>query len=613
MDVTSADPTHVLQSVFGYESFRPYQKPVIERMIDGGDATVVMPTGGGKSICYQIPAMVREGCGIIVSPLISLMQDQVDALQQLGVRAAVLNSSLSREDRRAVEEQLTHGRLDLCYVAPERATRPRFKQMLEQARPALLAIDEAHCISQWGHDFRPEYMELANVRQAFPQVPCIAVTATADPPTQRAILDRLGMADDDLFVAGFDRPNIRYVVEPKQKNPRPQLRRFIEQEHPGQNGIVYCLTRDSVERTADWLSERGHTAVPYHAGLTGEQREEHQARFLREDGLIVVATVAFGMGIDKPDVRFVAHLDVPKTLEAYYQETGRAGRDGRPATAWMAFRRGDVVRMRQLIDSSTENDEHRWTQRHKLNALLGYCEAPDCRRKVLLNYFGEEMEGDTCGNCDNCLQDVDTWDGTVAAQKVLSCIARTGQRFGSGHVTDVLRGKDTEKIRRHDHDTVSTHGIGDDRSKGEWRALIRQLVAKGMIRVDVAGYGALTLTEKCRPVLRGNETVAFRETGVSGSASSSSSTTKTAPQDDLPVDGPERELFEALREKRTELSKEQDVPPYVIFNDKTLRAMVEHRPQTPGEFRDLHGVGDVKLDRYGETFLAVVRDFENGG
>jgi ATP-dependent DNA helicase RecQ len=421
------------------------------------------------------------------------------------------------------------------------------------------------------------------------------------------------MTDDDLFVAGFDRPNIRYVVAPKQKNPRRQLKRFIENEHPGQNGIVYCLSRKSVERTADWLNERGHTAVPYHAGLTGDKREEHQARFLREDGLIVVATVAFGMGIDKPDVRFVAHLDVPKTLEAYYQETGRAGRDGRPATAWMAYQRSDVVRMRQLIDQSTEDDEHRWTQRHKLNALQGYCEAPDCRRKVLLNYFGEEMEGDTCGNCDNCLQDVDTWDGTVAAQKVLSCIARTGQRFGSGHVADVLLGKDTEKVRRFDHDEVSTHGIGDDRSKGEWRALIRQLVAKGLVEVDVTGYGALTLTEACRPVLRGNETVEFRDTGASSSTSSSSSTTtKTADETPLPADGPERELFEALREKRTQLSKEQDVPPYVIFNDKTLRAMVEHRPQTPSEFRALHGVGDVKLDRYGETFLSVVRGFENG-
>ena len=605
MDVTGTDPQHVLQSVFGYDEFRPYQEPIIDRVIGGGDATVVMPTGGGKSICYQIPAMVRGGCGVIVSPLISLMQDQVDALQQLGVEAAVLNSSLSAEDRRAVEEQLTHGRLDLCYVAPERATRSRFKDMLRRAEPALLAIDEAHCISQWGHDFRPEYLALADLRADFPRVPCIAVTATADPPTQQVILERLGMTADDLFVVGFDRPNIRYVVEPKASRPRRQLHDFIEREHPGQNGIVYCLSRKSVEGTADWLGEQGHTALPYHAGLSGAKRREHQQRFLRTDGLIIVATVAFGMGIDKPDVRFVAHLDVPKTLEAYYQETGRAGRDGRPATAWMAYRRGDVVRMRQLIDDSAENDEHRWTQRHKLNALLGYCEAPDCRRKVLLNYFGETMEGDRCDNCDNCRRAVDTWDGTVAAQKVLSCVARTGQRFGSGHVTDVLLGTDTEKVQRHDHDTVSTYGIGADRSKAEWRSILRQLVAKGMVEVDVMGYGALTLTEACRPVLKGARAVDFRND--SDAAPAAPNTTKTATDDPLPPDSPERALFEALRDRRTHLAKDQDVPPYVIFNDKTLRAMVEHRPQTKSDFRALHGVGDVKLERYGELFLDTIR------
>ena len=607
MTVTDANPTHVLQSVFGYEAFRPHQERIIDRVVGGDDAMVVMPTGGGKSLCYQIPAMVRRGTGIVISPLISLMQDQVDALQQRGVRAAVLNSSLSRADRQAVEEQLTHDRFDLCYVAPERATRPRFKNLLAQATPSLLAIDEAHCISQWGHDFRPEYLELADLRTDFPQVPCIAVTATADPPTQEVILDRLGMGERDRIVTGFDRPNIRYVVEPKRSNPLPQLDDFIGRAHPGENGIVYRLTRDSVEQTADWLNEQGHTAVPYHAGLSGTQREEHQDRFLREDGLIVVATVAFGMGIDKPDVRFVAHLDVPKTLEAYHQETGRAGRDGRPATAWMTYQRGDVVRLRQLIDRGTEHDEHRWAQRHKLNALLGYCETADCRRKVLLGYFGEDMEGERCGNCDNCLDPPDTHDATTAAQKVLSCIARTGQRFGSGHVTDVLLGNDTEKVHRHGHDDVSTYGIGADRSKGEWRTVIRQLVAKGMVEVDVAGYGALTLTEDCRPVLRGTETVTLQD-GTDASASASS-TTKTGTDDPLPAQGPERELFEALRDTRTRLAEEQEVPPYVIFNDKTLRAMVEHRPETPEAFRDLHGVGDVKLDRYGETFLDVIRTF----
>jgi len=610
MDATGAEPAHVLQSIFGYESFRPYQESIIRRVTAGGDALVVMPTGGGKSICYQIPALVRPGCGIVVSPLISLMQDQVDALQQLGVRAAVLNSSLSRADRRAVHERLRHDQLDVCYVAPERATRPSFQDLLTRARPALLAIDEAHCISQWGHDFRPEYLELAGLRRALPTVPCIAVTATADPPTQRSILDRLEMTVDARFVAGFDRPNIRYVVEPKKSDPQHQLGRFIESEHAGQNGIVYCLTRKTVEETAAWLRDHGHSAVPYHAGLPDQTRREHQERFLREDGLIVVATVAFGMGIDKPDVRFVAHLDVPKTLEAYYQETGRAGRDGQPATAWMAYRRADVVRMRQLIDHSTDNQDHRWAQRHKLNALLGYCETPTCRRRVLLNYFGESTDEDVCGNCDNCLRPPNTTDGTVAAQKVLSCIARTGQRFGSGHVTDVLLGRDTDKVRRHGHETVSTYGIGAGRSKTEWRSVIRELVAQGFVEVDVAGYGALTLTEACRPVLRGETTVALRPRDTNQAVSSaSSSSTKTANTDALPDEGPDRALFEALCEQRTELAREQEVPPYVIFNDKTLHAMVEHRPQTLREFRSLHGVGDVKRDRYGDTFLKVIQAF----
>lgn len=608
MDVTGADPTHVLQSVFGYDTFRPYQEPVVRRVVAGEDALVVMPTGGGKSICYQIPSLVRPGCGIIVSPLISLMQDQVDALQQAGVRAAVLNSSLGRADRRRVEKQLEAGQIDLCYVAPERATRSRFQRLLQRAEPALLAIDEAHCISQWGHDFRPEYLALADLRRAFSHVPCVAVTATADSPTQRSILEQLNMRAEDRIVAGFDRPNIRYVVQRKQENPRRQLRRFIEQEHAGESGIVYSLTRDSVDETAAWLEEQGHVAVPYHAGLPAQTREAHQRRFLQEESVIVVATVAFGMGIDKPDVRFVAHLDVPKSLEAYYQETGRAGRDGRPATAWMTYQPGDIERMRRLIDQSSEQEDHRWTQRHKLNALRGYCETAECRRRVLLNYFGETLEADHCENCDTCLNPPETWDGTVAAQKALSCVARTGQRFGSGHITDVLLGRDTEKIRRHGHDALSTHGVGTDHSESEWRTVIRQLVAKGLIRVDVAGYGALHLTEACRPVLRGEKRVRFRE-AIGVGEPSSPKTQNTGPAS-LPAEGPERVLFDQLRKRRMELAEKQDVPPYVIFNDKTLRAMVKHRPKTSSTFRSIHGVGDVKLERYGDTFLSIIRRFD---
>mgnify|MGYP006428279811 CR=1 FL=1 len=606
MDVTASDPQHVLQSVFGYDSFRPHQGEIIDRVVDGQNALVIMPTGGGKSLCYQIPALVREGVGVIVSPLISLMQDQVDALQQLGIRAAVLNSSLSASERRVVEAQFAHGELDLCYVAPERVMRGRFIEAMQQTRVALIAVDEAHCISQWGHDFRPEYLQLSQLRQTFPHVPTIGVTATADPPTQEVILDRLRMSADDLFVTGFDRPNIRYTVVPKKKSPKKQLLRFIESEHAHDSGIVYCLSRKRVEATARFLSDQGFEALPYHAGLSDRKRVENQDRFLREPGLIVVATVAFGMGIDKPDVRFVAHLDVPKTMESYYQETGRAGRDGHPANAWMAYRLSDIVRMRKIIQSSTDNEEYRWAQHHKLNALFGYCETTDCRRRVILNYFGETDLDDTCGNCDNCLRTVDTWDGTVAAQKVLSCIARTGQRFGASHVTDVLRGADTEKVRKFGHENLSTYGIGADRSKQTWRSIIRQLVAKGMVDVDITGYGSLMLHESCRPVLLGERDVEFRHEPDPVP----SSTTKKAKRDGVPESGEERDLFEALRERRMQLSNDQGVPPYVVFGDKTLLAMVEHRPSTLDEFRQLHGVGDVKLKRYGEPFLEVISTFD---
>ncbi len=596
-------PRHVLQSVFGYDRFRPSQREIIERVVDGQNALVVMPTGGGKSLCYQLPAMIRPGTGVVVSPLIALMQDQVEALRQLGVRAAFLNSSLERAVQEAVRRRLRAGQLDLLYVAPERLMTERFRRLLGEIRIALFAIDEAHCMSQWGHDFRPDYLELAQIRQWFPQAPCIATTATADTETQQDLLGLLRFSEGSLFVTGFDRPNICYTVVLKRK-AKEQLQRFIETEHLEEAGIVYCLSRKKVEKTAAWLRSHGHEALPYHAGLSARTRQQHQDRFLREDGRIIVATVAFGMGIDKPDVRFVAHLDLPKSMEAYYQETGRAGRDGLPADAWMAYRFSDVVRMRKLLASGNAQESRIWTQRHKLNALLGYCETTACRRRVLLRYFGEAAPTQSgCGNCDTCLRPVETWDGTVAAQKVLSCVVRTGQRFGAGHVTDVLLGRDTKKIRRFGHDRVSTYGIGEELGKTGWKSVVRQLVARNLLRVDVGGYGALKLTESCRPVLRGEQQVALRK----DPRPQRKTKKKKSAAEALPDTPGARALFEALRTRRTELARAQEVPPYVIFHDATLRAMVEHRPTTPAGFGRLSGVGEVKLERYGEAFLEVLR------
>ncbi len=597
----------MLRAVYGYDAFRPRQEEIIRRVVGGEHALVVMPTGGGKSLCYQLPALLREGTGLVISPLISLMQDQVSALKQLGIRAAFLNSSLTRENRRAVRQQLRNGALDLLYVAPERVTTGAFQSLIDRAEPALVAIDEVHCMSQWGHDFRPDYLRIAALCDRLPGVPFVAATATADTETQRDLLSLLQFSDDSLFVTGFDRPNIRYTVTRKRKG-KQQLLRFIRENHHGEAGIVYCHTRKKVDSTAAFLTDEGIRAVPYHAGLSDEERETHQSRFLREDGLVVVATVAFGMGIDKPDVRFVAHLDLPKSLEAYYQETGRAGRDGLPSNAWMAYRYGDVVRMRQLLARDTENlspaeEAHHWKQQHKLNAMLGYCETTACRRQVLLNYFGDDAP-DACGNCDTCLNPVETWDGTVAAQKVLSCIARTGQRFGAGHVTDVLLGGDTEKVRRFGHDQLSTYGIGEELGRSGWKSVIRQLVAANYLTVDMAGYGALKLTSACKPVLKGEETVELRKE-PKRSRSKTSTRKKTAP--DLP-DTPEAEaLFERLRTKRSALADEQNVPPYVIFPDRTLIDMVRQRPQTRREFADLHGVGKVKLERYADEFLPLLR------
>ena len=604
----TAGPHHVLKSVFGYDTFRPKQEAIIQRLLSGRHALVVMPTGGGKSLCYQIPSIMRPGVGVVVSPLISLMQDQVEALRQLGVRAAFLNSSLDSSERQRIRNEVRRGDLDLLYVAPEGAMTSHFQQLLQKAEVALFAIDEAHCMSQWGHDFRPDYLEIARLRDAFPQVPCIAVTATADGQTQQDLLGRLGFPEDSLVTAGFDRPNIRYTVTIK-RSPKKQLQRFIEAEHPGEAGIVYCLSRKKVEKTARWLNRQGFSALPYHAGLSSKERERNQNRFLREDGLIVVATVAFGMGIDKPDVRFVAHLDLPKSLEAYYQETGRAGRDGEPADAWMTYRYADVVRLRKIMEGGGASEEHQWTQRHKLNAMLGYCETTACRRQVLLGYFGDTLE-ESCGNCDTCLRPVETWDGTVAAQKVLSCVVRTGQRFGAGHVTDVLLGRDTKKVRRFGHDTLSTYGIGTELNKGGWRSVVRQLVAADLLRVDVSGYGALKLTPACEPVLHGKEPIALRKDRRPPRTKKRKK--QTAPAEGLPDTPEAKALFNVLRQRRLELATEQDVPPYVIFHDKTLAAMVVHQPTDLDSFNDLSGVGAVKRDRYGEAFLEVLHEHGRG-
>ncbi len=597
-------PRDVLKSVFGYDAFRLQQEAIIERVLNGQDALVIMPTGGGKSLCYQIPALIQPGVAIVVSPLISLMQDQVETLRQLGVRAAFLNSSLTRTEQRVVERQLDGGDLDLLYVAPERLLMPEFLERLDRVQIALLAIDEAHCISQWGHDFRPEYLKVAEVRRRYPQVPCLAVTATADEPTRREILKRLQLASDGLFVTGFDRPNIRYAVTLKSK-PKQQLLRFIREEHDGDAGIVYCLSRKSVEETAAWLSEEGIEAIPYHAGLKKSERQENQERFLNEEGLVVVATVAFGMGIDKPNVRFVAHYDVPKSIESYYQETGRAGRDGLPATAWMLYSMADVVMMRKMLEGNGPTTNHQWAQQHKLNAMVGYCETVQCRRGVLLGYFGEPLP-EACGNCDTCLEPIETWDGTVAAQKVLSCIYRTGQRFGAGHVIDVLQGRDTDKIRRFGHDRLSTYGIGEDRSKTEWRSVVRQLVAAGYLSVDVDGYGGLRLTNACGPVLKGEESVHLRKDPKPQKKKKASRYTG----DLLPTTPAEKALFDHLRDVRLDLAREQGVPPYVIFHDSTLAAMAKHPPKDLGDFAELPGVGEAKLKRYGAVFLEAVLNFD---
>jgi ATP-dependent DNA helicase RecQ len=601
----------VLRETFGYGDFRPTQGEIVEHLVAGNEALVLMPTGGGKSLCYQIPSLVREGAGVVISPLIALMQDQVDALRQAGVRAAFLNSTLDARTARAVEQALLAGELDLLYVAPERLMTERTLELLGRSRIALFAIDEAHCVSQWGHNFRPEYLKLSALHERFPDVPRVALTATADAPTRREIAERLGLTQARHFISGFDRPNIRYRVTQKHAGTRNELLRFIRDHHEGEAGIVYCLSRKKVDATAEWLEEKGLTALPYHAGLSQEIRQDHQSRFLREEGVVMVATIAFGMGIDKPNVRFVAHLDLPKSLEAYYQETGRAGRDGLPADAWMAYGLQDVIMLRQMLEASEAEEAHKRIERARLEAMLGYCELTTCRRQRLLDYFGEHLP-EPCGNCDNCLEPPETWDATVAAQKALSCVHRTGQRFGVNHVLDVLLGKDSERMRELGHDRLSTYGIGTELDAHQWRAVFRQLVAAGLLTVDAEGFGALKLTEACRPVLRGEQAVWLRKDARpprgGGRRERVSKRVSVGP-----VDGPGEALFDALRALRRSLADAQDVPAYMIFSDATLREMVAVQPRTLDELAEVSGVGQRKLAQYGEDFLSVILEHAGQG
>jgi len=599
-------PLDILQSVFGFHAFRAQQRQIIDHVIGGGDALVLMPTGGGKSLCYQIPALARPGVALVVSPLIALMQDQVAALRQLGVRAAFINSTLDPATAAELEADMQAGRYDLIYVAPERLCTPRFLNRLEQTPLALFAIDEAHCVSQWGHDFRPEYTQLNVLHERFPDVPRLALTATADAPTRREILERLQLDEAHVFVSGFDRPNIQYRVAPKSNATR-QLLSFIEQEHRGESGIVYCMSRKRTEQVAEALRDADIPAVAYHAGLDKAERHQRQHRFIHEDGLVVVATIAFGMGIDKPDVRFVVHVDLPKSLEAYYQETGRAGRDGLPSNALLLYGAGDIVLIRRFIEDGETPDAQRRIERKKLDALVAYCETTRCRRHVLLEYFGDEHDG-KCGNCDTCLDPVETWDATVAAQKALSCAYRTDQVFGAGHLIDVLLGNDNDKVLRFRHHEVSTFGIGAELSKKQWQSVFRQLVANKYLKADPQ-HGSLQLTEAAVEVLKGERKVELRRDPVEKRRDRSRQRRGETVQLETPAD---QKLFDALRARRTALAKAQGVPPYVIFDNRTLIEMVQTRPAAREQLADVTGVGQAKLQRYGDAFLDVLREHANG-
>ncbi|MCT1456993.1 DNA helicase RecQ [Kocuria rhizophila] len=606
---TETESLAVLREVFGYDAFRGEQADIIDQVVGGGDAVVLMPTGGGKSLCYQIPAILREGTGVVVSPLIALMADQVAALEAVGIRAAFLNSTLEPYEAQEVERQLGAGEIDLLYMAPERLILPRTIDLLKRSPVALFAIDEAHCVSQWGHDFRPDYMGLSVLADAFPDVPRIALTATATRATHQEITERLRMENARHFVSNFDRPNIQYRIEPKD-GAKDQLLRLIQSEHPGEAGIVYCLSRKSVESTAAWLSTRGVTALPYHAGLDAAVRQDTQVRFLREEGIVVAATIAFGMGIDKPDVRFVAHLDLPKSIEGYYQETGRAGRDGMPSTAWMAYGLGDVVNLRRMIDQGEGSDLHKRNARSHLDAMLALCETTDCRRVQLLRYFGQDSE--VCGNCDTCLNPPKVWDATVPAQKLLSTLIRLqrerGEQFGSGKVFDILLGRSNDRTEASRHQELSVWGIGQELSQQEWRSVLRQLLARRVVEA-VGDFGVLVPGPEAGPVLRGEIALELavdrapaargggRARGGGGGGRSRAADT---------LDEAAKETFEALREWRTSVAKEKQIPPYMVFSDATLVGIVEAAPESTAQLSGISGVGAKKLAEYGDAVLEVL-------
>ena len=598
MKSESITPQHILQSVFGFSDFRSPQDEIIDTLIGGDDALVLMPTGGGKSLCYQIPSILREGCGIVISPLIALMQDQVSAVQMLGVKAAFLNSTLDPGAALEIEKALQDGHLDLLYIAPERLIQGKTLQLLSQSKIALFAIDEAHCVSQWGHDFRSDYLGLSVLHEMFPETPRIALTATADERTRTEILLRLQLQGARKFISSFDRPNIRYRITLKQ-SAKSQLLKFLKLEHPNDAGIIYCLSRKKTEDVADWLRNQGFNALPYHAGLPAQTRSKHQASFLREEGIIIVATIAFGMGIDKPDLRFVAHLDLPKTIESYYQETGRAGRDGEPANAWMIYGLQDVIKLRQMMEGSEGDEAHKRAEQHRLNAMLGFCEITSCRRQTLLSYFGEEL-GHPCGNCDNCLEPTETWDGTEATRMALSVAYRTEQRFGVNHLIDVLRESNSDKVFQFGHHKLSSYGIGKAMDNNQWRSVFRQLVARGYMSVDLDRYGALVLEEKCRPILRGDESIQLRRDVKLKTVKRQ---TKTPLASDIDV-----KLWEALRECRRLFAEELGVPPYVIFHDSSLQEMCRALPRTMEEFSLISGVGERKMEKYGPAFMEVIVD-----